>query len=172
MRLFSMQHYARALLDNPVETTCSSLDVSCRKWSVEHAREIWPYFAGYSVRFIYTREPTECVHKFSAYPECKNLCVYIYAHYVWKYEVYYVCIYMYLGTYICPNVNICVSSQFHASWSSLVNYLVDLLNDRSTIYLSPYWRCFPVEIMFFWNINFNCPYYNGRHLKLQLYSKY
>jgi len=73
-----MQHYARALLDNPVETTCNSLDVSCSKWFVEHAREIWPYLAGHSVRFIYTRPPTWCMHKFSAYPECKHLYMYIY----------------------------------------------------------------------------------------------
>jgi len=28
-----MQHYAGALLDKPLETTCISLDVSCSKWS-------------------------------------------------------------------------------------------------------------------------------------------
>jgi len=65
------------LLDNPVETTCNSLDVSCSKWSVEHAREIWSYFAEHSVGFIHTRAPTECMHKFSAYPECMHLYIYM-----------------------------------------------------------------------------------------------
>jgi hypothetical protein len=73
--IFSMQNYARAFLDNPVETTCNSLDASCSTWPVEHAREIWPYFAEHSVSFIYSRAPTECMHKFSACPECMHLCV-------------------------------------------------------------------------------------------------
>jgi hypothetical protein len=88
-----MQHYVRTLLDNPVETTCNSFDVSYSKWSVEHAREIWPYFAEHSVGFIYTRAPTECMHNFSAYPECIHLCMY-----VCMYVRMYVCIYL----YICP----------------------------------------------------------------------
>jgi hypothetical protein len=92
-----MQHYARALLDNPVETTCNSLDVPCSKWSVKHIHEIWPYFAEHSIGFIHTRAPTECMHTFSAYSECMHLYVYV-CMYVCMYIYTY--IYIYIYTYI------------------------------------------------------------------------
>ena len=85
------------LLDNPVEITCNSLDVSCSKWSVERAHEIWLYFAEHSVGFIHTRAPTECMHKFSAYPECMHLYIYIY---IYIYICVCVCVYIYTYIYI------------------------------------------------------------------------
>ena len=163
-----MLHNASALLDNLFETTFNSLYVSCSKWSVEHAHEIWPHFAEHSVRFIYTRTPTECLQKFSAHSECMHLCIYMPIRYgSMKFIMWHLHVTVYIYMSKCEYLCLITISRLLIFAGELLNWFTEWSIDNLS---KPLLTLFPCGNYVLLEQKLELSIQHGRHLKLQLCS--